>query len=40
MSNGHLAASGTVPWVLGAVADGLLLVPAGGKWLLIDAAAR
>ncbi len=35
-------ASGTVPWVLGAsedTADGLLLVPAGQKWLLIDAAA-
>jgi 3-oxochol-4-en-24-oyl-CoA dehydrogenase len=32
-------ASGTVPWVLGAVADGLLLVPADGKWLLVDAAA-
>jgi 3-oxochol-4-en-24-oyl-CoA dehydrogenase len=32
-------ASGTLPWVLGAVADGLLLVPAGGKWLLIDPAA-
>jgi alkylation response protein AidB-like acyl-CoA dehydrogenase len=32
-------ASGTVPWVLGAVADGLLLVPAGGKWLLVDALA-
>ena len=32
-------ASGTVPRVLGAVADGLLLVPAGGKWLLIDPAA-
>jgi alkylation response protein AidB-like acyl-CoA dehydrogenase len=32
-------ASGTVPWVLGAVADGLLLVPAGGKWLLVDATA-
>jgi 3-oxochol-4-en-24-oyl-CoA dehydrogenase len=30
-------ASGMVPWVLGAVADGLLLVPAGGKWLLVDA---
>src|ERR1700738_4665316 len=29
-------ASGTVPWVLGAVADGLLLVPAGGKWLPAD----
>jgi 3-oxochol-4-en-24-oyl-CoA dehydrogenase len=32
-------ASGTVPWVLGAVPGGLLLVPAGGKWLLIDSAA-
>jgi 3-oxochol-4-en-24-oyl-CoA dehydrogenase len=32
-------ASGTVPWVLGAVADGLLVVPAGAKWLLIDPAA-
>ena len=31
-------ASGTLPRVLGAVADGLLLVPAGGKWLLVDAA--
>ena len=33
-------ASGTVPCVLGAsedTADGLLLVPAGGKWLLVDA---
>jgi alkylation response protein AidB-like acyl-CoA dehydrogenase len=32
-------ASGTVPWVLGGLADGLLLVPAGDKSLLIDAAA-
>jgi 3-oxochol-4-en-24-oyl-CoA dehydrogenase len=35
-------ASGTAPRVLGAsedTADGLLLVPAGGKWLLIDPAA-
>ena len=32
-------ASGTAPRVLGAVANGLLLVPAGGKWLLIDPAA-
>ncbi len=35
-------ASGTVPRVLGAsedTADGLLLVPAGEKWLLIDASA-
>jgi alkylation response protein AidB-like acyl-CoA dehydrogenase len=32
-------ASGTVPWVLGGLADGLLLVPAGDKALLIDAAA-
>jgi 3-oxochol-4-en-24-oyl-CoA dehydrogenase len=31
-------ASGTVPRVLGAVAGGLLLVPAGGKWLLVDGA--
>jgi 3-oxochol-4-en-24-oyl-CoA dehydrogenase len=31
-------ASGTVPRALGAVGDGLLLVPAGGKWLLVDAA--
>jgi 3-oxochol-4-en-24-oyl-CoA dehydrogenase len=32
-------ASGSVPWVLGAVADGLFLLPGGGKWLLVDAAA-
>jgi 3-oxochol-4-en-24-oyl-CoA dehydrogenase len=32
-------ASGTAARVLGAVADGLLLLPASGKWLLIDAAA-
>jgi 3-oxochol-4-en-24-oyl-CoA dehydrogenase len=32
-------ASGTLRWVLGAGADGLLLVPARGKWLLVDAAA-
>jgi alkylation response protein AidB-like acyl-CoA dehydrogenase len=32
--------SGTVPWVLGGVADGLLLVPAGERWLLIDGAAE
>ena len=32
-------ASGTVPFVLGGVADGLLLVPAGDRWLLVDAAA-
>jgi alkylation response protein AidB-like acyl-CoA dehydrogenase len=32
-------ASGEVPRALGIVADGLLLVLAGGKWLLIDAAA-
>jgi alkylation response protein AidB-like acyl-CoA dehydrogenase len=30
-------ASGTVPFVLGGVADGLLLVPAGDRWLLVDA---
>jgi alkylation response protein AidB-like acyl-CoA dehydrogenase len=33
-------ASGAVPWVLGGVAAGLLLVPAGEKWLLVDAAAE
>jgi alkylation response protein AidB-like acyl-CoA dehydrogenase len=33
-------ASGTAPWVLGGLADGLLLVPAGDKALLIDAAAQ
>lgn len=32
-------ASGTLPWVLGADAEGLLLLPADGKWLLIDAGA-
>ncbi len=31
--------SGTVPWVLGGVAGGLLLVPAGETWLLIDSGA-
>ncbi|BCO33999.1 acyl-CoA dehydrogenase [Mycobacterium heckeshornense] len=31
-----LRASGTVPWALGATDGGLLLVPANGKWLLID----
>jgi 3-oxochol-4-en-24-oyl-CoA dehydrogenase len=31
--------SGTVPWVLGGVADGLLLVPAGERWLLVDGTA-
>jgi 3-oxochol-4-en-24-oyl-CoA dehydrogenase len=36
---GASQASGTVPWVLGGLADGLLLVPAGDKSLLIDAAA-
>jgi 3-oxochol-4-en-24-oyl-CoA dehydrogenase len=36
-------ASGTVPRVLGAsedTTDGLLLVPAGGKWLVVDPAAN
>jgi 3-oxochol-4-en-24-oyl-CoA dehydrogenase len=33
-------ASGTVPFVLGGVADGLLLVPAGARWLLVDATAE
>jgi 3-oxochol-4-en-24-oyl-CoA dehydrogenase len=32
-------ASGTVPFVLGGVADGLLLMPAGDRWLLVDSAA-
>ena len=32
-------ASGTAPFVLGGVADGLLLVPAGDRWLLVDPAA-
>jgi alkylation response protein AidB-like acyl-CoA dehydrogenase len=32
-------ASGTVPWVLGGLAGGLLLVPVGDKSLLIDPAA-
>jgi 3-oxochol-4-en-24-oyl-CoA dehydrogenase len=32
--------SGTVPWVLGGVADGLLLVPAGQRWLLVDGTAE
>ncbi len=29
-------ASGTLPWALGAADGGVLLVPAGGTWLLID----
>ncbi len=33
-------ASGTVPFVLGGVADGLLLLPAGDRWLLVDAMAE
>ncbi|WP_428339482.1 acyl-CoA dehydrogenase [Mycobacterium sp.] len=35
-----LQVSGTVPWLLGGVADGLLLVPAGQTWLLVDATAE
>ncbi|GJF09535.1 acyl-CoA dehydrogenase [Mycolicibacterium cyprinidarum] len=31
--------TGSAPYVLGAVADGVLLLPAGDTWLLIDAAA-
>lgn len=31
-------ASGTLPFALGAADDGVLLAPADGKWLLIDAA--
>jgi len=30
-------ASGSLPWVLGADAAGLLVLPADGKWLLVDA---
>ena len=33
-------ASGTAPWVLGGLADGLLLLPSRDKALLIDAAAQ
>jgi len=33
-------ASGTAPWVLGGLADGLLLLPSGDKALLIEAAAQ
>ncbi|MBI5338784.1 alkylation response protein AidB-like acyl-CoA dehydrogenase [Mycobacterium sp. BK558] len=33
------AVSGTVPAVLGATADGLLLLPAGDGWVVVDAAA-
>ncbi|MGA8332089.1 MAG: acyl-CoA dehydrogenase family protein, partial [Mycobacterium sp.] len=36
---GESQASGTAPWVLGGLADGLLLVPAGDTTLLIDLAA-
>ncbi len=32
--------SGTVPFVLGGVAEGLLLVPSGDTWLLVDGAAE
>ncbi|MBO0866326.1 MAG: acyl-CoA/acyl-ACP dehydrogenase, partial [Mycobacterium sp.] len=32
-------ASGSLPWVLGADAGGLLLLPADGKWLVVDATA-
>ncbi|ORV19193.1 acyl-CoA dehydrogenase [Mycobacterium celatum] len=32
-------ASGSLPWVLGADAQGLLLLPAGDTWLLVDATA-
>jgi 3-oxochol-4-en-24-oyl-CoA dehydrogenase len=33
-------ASGTAPFVLGGVAEGLLLLPAGDRWLLVDATAE
>jgi alkylation response protein AidB-like acyl-CoA dehydrogenase len=32
--------SGTVPWVLGGVEGGLILVPAGDAWLLVDGTAE
>lgn len=32
-------ASGSLPWVLGADPEGLLLLPADGSWLLVDASA-
>jgi alkylation response protein AidB-like acyl-CoA dehydrogenase len=31
-------ASGTAPWVLGAAAGGVLLLPADGQWLIVDGA--
>lgn len=33
-------ASGSLPWVLGADAEGLLVMPAADKWLLVDATAE
>ncbi len=36
--SGAKRASGTAPWVLGAAAGGLLLLPVDGKWLLVDSA--
>ncbi|BBX75943.1 acyl-CoA dehydrogenase [Mycobacterium shinjukuense] len=33
-----MRASGTLPWVLGAAPGGVLLLPAGGAWLLVDTA--
>lgn len=33
-------ASGSLPWVLGADAGGLVLLPADGKWLVVDATAE
>ncbi|EID12328.1 fadE34 [Mycobacterium xenopi RIVM700367] len=35
--DGAVRVTGTVPWALGATDGGLLLVPADGTWLLIDA---
>ncbi len=32
--------SGVLPWVLGAADGGVLLLPADGKWLLVDTAAQ
>jgi 3-oxochol-4-en-24-oyl-CoA dehydrogenase len=39
-NEGTSQVTGTAPWVLGGVADGLLLVPAGERWLLIDGTAE
>jgi alkylation response protein AidB-like acyl-CoA dehydrogenase len=35
----HNRATGSLPWVLGADSDGVLVLPADGKWLVVDAGA-